>query len=279
MGDVLEFLRQEVLVHLRSRDAIQRGLARHLARHDQARKMRAALVKAEAARQPVILVEARKARLVVLVLKTLPAEALLQLVLRLLLAEGHEVEWMVHLHAEDLLVVQLVDQDVLEREGIQTTLTELAVDIVEQQRVDAQVAAPFLGLAAALGREVRTGDDVLDLVLARELVQRREEGRVLWQILVGDARLEEGDLQILHLFPVDDLGVEIQTEAVDQLLDIAYSLVGVPTGVDVEQQRVQAHFLLGDVGRVGAVQATAQADDAVEFFAFSGAFNFICQLC
>ena len=76
-------------------------------------------------------------------------------------------------------------------------------------------------------------------------------------------RLEEGELQILHLLPVDDLGVQVEAEAVDELLDVVDRLLRVPAGIDVEQQRAQAELLLREVGDVGAVHAAADADEAV----------------
>ena len=86
--DVLEVLRDGLLVVGRLRDALQRLVARHLAGQDQAREVRPALVVAELRRQPVAFVEAREARLVVLVRVLLPAEPVHQLLHRLFLVKG-----------------------------------------------------------------------------------------------------------------------------------------------------------------------------------------------
>ena len=99
--------------------------------------------------------------------------------------------------------------------------------------------------------------------LLREVVHRREERMVLRRVDVRHAGLEERELQVAHLFPVDDLGVQVEPELVDQLLDVVDRDLRVPAGVDVEHQRPQAELLLRDVSQIGAVDAAAHADDAV----------------
>lgn len=98
------------------------------------------------------------------------------------------------------------------------------------------VVHPLDGVPDAFGGVVRPGEDVLDLVLLGELVHHGEEGVVLGSVDVGDPGLEEGELQVPHLLPVDHLGVEIQPQAIDQLLDVVHRLLGVPAGVHVEDQ-------------------------------------------
>ena len=112
-----------------------------------------------------------------------------------------------------------------------------------------RVVVPLERLAHALGRVVGAGQDVLDAVLGREVVEAGEEGVILRRVEVRHLRLEERELQVLHLLPVDDLGVQVEAQAVDQLLDVVDGLLGVPAGVDVEDQRPQAELLLGEVGR------------------------------
>ncbi|MNO83302.1 hypothetical protein D3C76_746050 [compost metagenome] len=84
-------------------------------------------------------------------------------------------------------------------------------------------------------------------------------------------------MQVLHLFPVDHVGIEVQTEAVNQALNVAHRLVSVPACVHVEQQWSQAHDSLGDVGGIRAVKTAAQTDDAVEILAFAMFFDFFCE--
>ena len=103
----------------------------------------------------------------------------------------------------------------------------------------------------------------LNPCFAAKLYSAGEERVILRRVEVRHLRLEERELQVLHLLPVDDLGVQVETEAVDELLDVVDRLLGVPAGVDVEQQRPQAELLLGEVGDVGAVDAAADADEAV----------------
>ena len=125
------------------------------------------------------------------------------------------------------------------------------------------VVVPLERLAHALGRIVGAGQDVLEAVLRGEVVQRGEERVVLRRVEMRHLRLEERELQILHLLPVDHLGVQVEAEAVDELLDVVHRLLRVPAGVDMEDQRPQPELLLGEVGDVGAVDAAADADDAV----------------
>ena len=77
-------------------------------------------------------------------------------------------------------------------------------------------------------------------VLRGEVVQPGEERVILRRIQVRHLRLEERQLQVAHLVPVDDLRVQIEAEPVDQLLDVVDRLLRVPACVDVEEQRPQA---------------------------------------
>ena len=56
--------------------------------------------------------------------------------------------------------------------------------------------------------------------LLGELVHRREERMILRRVDVRHAGLEERELQVAHLLPVDHLGVQVEPELVDQLLDV-----------------------------------------------------------
>lgn len=108
----------------------------------------------------------------VLVLKALPTEPTLQLFFGLFLHIRYQVQRAVNLHAQHLLVPDLVDQNVDQGKIIDGfPITALRPDIAEQLLVDPKIPAPLLGLPAAFSREVRSGDNVLDLVLARELVE------------------------------------------------------------------------------------------------------------
>ena len=103
----------------------------------------------------------------------------------------------------------------------------------------------------------------LNAVLRGEVVQAGEERVILRRVEVRHLRLEERELQVPHLVPVDDLGVQIEAEPVDQLLDVVDRLLRVPARIDVKQQRPQAELLLREIGDVRAVHAAADADDAV----------------
>ena len=84
---------------------------------------------------------------------------------------------------------------------------------------------------------------------AAKLYSAGEEGVILRRVEVRHLRLEERELQVLHLEPVDDLGVQVEAEPVDQLLDVVDGLLRVPAGIDVEQQRPQPELLLREIGR------------------------------
>ncbi|MCY1442072.1 hypothetical protein D9M71_584180 [compost metagenome] len=204
-------------------------------------------------RHPVVFVETGETRLMVLVLEAFPAELLLEGILSVLLDIGHQVQRLDHFHAQDTLVKNLVNEDIGQWEALELTSTEAPVDILEQGLVDTRIAAPLFGFTAAFGRVVGASQHILDPVLPGKLVQAGEECSILRQILVGDLRAQEGRLQILHFFPIDHFGIEMKTKTIHQLLDVAHCLVRVPACIDVEQQGPQAHFLLGDISRVGTV--------------------------
>ena len=114
---------------------------------------------------------------------------------------------------------------------------ELPVDVPQLAQIG-RVIVPLERLAHALGRIIGAGQDVVEAVLGGEVVQAGEERVILRRVEVRDLRLEEGELQVLHLEPVDHLGVEVEMQAFDQPLDVVDRLLGVPAGVDVKDQRV-----------------------------------------
>ena len=145
---------------------------------------------------------------------------------------------------------------------LQRPRAEPPMDVLELPQIG-RVVVPLERLAHAFGRVVRAGQDVLDAVLCREVVQAGEEGVVLRRVQVRDLRLEERELEVLHLAPVYDLGVEVHAEPVHQFLDVVDRLLGVPARVHVKEQRPQPELLLRQVRDVGAVHAAADADQAV----------------
>ena len=80
-------------------------------------------------------------------------------------------------------------------------------------------------------------------VLVREVIQRGEESVVLRDVEVRHTGLEERELEVAHLLPVDDFGVQVQPKLLDQRLDVVDRNVGVPAAVDVEHERTQSEFL------------------------------------
>jgi len=134
---------------------------------------------------------------------------------------------------------------------------------------------PFERVFDALGRVVGTGEDVLDAVLGGEVVHRGEEGVILRCVQMRDSRLEERQLEVFHLLPVDDLGVEVKVKGIDKLLDVVDGFLRVPSGVDVEHEGSEAKLFFCEVSEVGAVDSSADAHDAVEVLANTFIFNLV----
>jgi len=96
------------------------------------------------------------------------------------------------------------------------------------------------------------------------MIKRGDEGMVLRNVDVRHPRLEEGQLKVAHLLPVDDLGIEVKAKLLDHGLDVAYRNVGIPAAIDMKHQRLEVELGDGKVQEIGTVNAPAHADDAVE---------------
>ena len=96
------------------------------------------------------------------------------------------------------------------------------------------------------------------------MIERAEEGVVLRHVLVGDAGPQVGCLQVAHDFPIDDVRVQVVIAVLDDTLDVVDCQFAIPARVHMHDQRAQIIFL-DFQGGVLAVDATAQADDAVVF--------------
>ena len=130
-----------------------------------------------------------------------------------------------------------------------------------------RIVAPALR-QDALGREIGAVDDIADVGLDRVAVERGEEGMVLRDVLIGDVGAQEGELEVLHRLPVDDMGDEVEPELGDDLLDVLDGELGIPAGIDMHDQRAQAPFD-GLGGEVGGIDTTGEADDAIVFLALA----------
>src|SRR5688572_31352010 len=60
--------------------------------------------------------------------------------------------------------------------------------------------------------------------------------------------------------------MQVETAMPDDGLDVGHGQFAVPAGVDVHHERPQSPFVDAD-GKVGAIDATAQAEDAIVFLA------------
>src|SRR6185436_1236733 len=78
----------------------------------------------------------------------------------------------------------------------------------------------------------------------------------------------KGDLQIAELLPVEHVREQIDAELVEHALDVLDRELRVPAVVDVDGEGAQA-VRLDEMGDVGAVDAAADADDAVVLAAAS----------
>ena len=100
--------------------------------------MGAALLIPKATGQPLVFIKAGEARLVVLVLETLPAKQLLQLILNVGLDKWNQVQRVMHLHPQKLLIPDFVNQDIDQGEVIiRFSITMLAPNICKQCCVNA----------------------------------------------------------------------------------------------------------------------------------------------
>jgi len=86
----------------------------------------------------------------------------------------------------------------------------------------------------------------------------------LWDVEMRHTSLKESELEIAHFLPIDYLSVEIETELIDDHLDIVYGDVGIPAAVYMEHQRAKTELRHRQVQEIGAVQSSAHAHDAIE---------------
>ncbi len=151
---------------------------------------------------------------------------------------------------------------------------EAPMDVLELAQVRS-VIVPLDRLAHALSGIVAAIQNVLDAMLCREVVQGGDEGVILRRVEVRYLRLEERELQILHLQPIDDLRMQVETERIHQLFDVVHGLLRIPACIDVEHERAQAEFLLGEVREIRAVYTAADAEDAIVIAAAACALDLL----
>ena len=106
-------------------------------------------MESEAAGQPIVLIKASETRLMVLVLEAQPAKAFLKLILGIFLDKGHQIQWVMNLHAQNLLMVKFIDQNIGQWKRLQRALPKLAMNVTKQPLIDAKIASPLFRFAAA----------------------------------------------------------------------------------------------------------------------------------
>ncbi len=134
------------------------------------------------------------------------------------------------------------------------------------------VVHPFEGIVDALRSEICTRQDILDIMFLRKLVHRGKEGVILWAIDMGHSSFEEGELQVSHLRPVDHFRVQVETQLVDQPFNIIDSSLRVPSCIHMKNKGPQIPFHFCHVSKIGAIDPTAHAHDAVKLLALTPAF-------
>ena len=210
----------------------------------------------------MVLEKAGEDRLAVLAAIVAVADRVLQVLQRLVLAVRQVVQRTDDVHLPDERVIEIVLEEVDDREAAERAGAVLAMDRLQIDGVHG-VVAPGAGQHRFRG-DIAAADDVADIVLDREVVERAEEGVVLGHVLVGDAGAQVGRLQVAHDFPIDDMCVQVVIAVLDDALNVVDGQFAVPARVHVHDQRAQVIFL--DLqGQVRTVDATAQADDAVIF--------------
>ena len=230
------------------------GGAGHLPGQDKARQMGAPLVVSEPLWQPVGLEELGEAGFEMLGAVFLPTHLAGKQGLGGVLVVGDEIQWLDDLHAgQEAIrrhaVVQKQSEHRHDRQGLQRPRAELFVYGANVPVVAGSVL-PGPG-QNAFRRDVVARQDVADLVPCGEAEQLGEDGVVLRRVLVGDAGFQKGDLQVAHLFPINDESEQIQAQFLDQAFDGAHRVGRIPTRVDMDQKRAQSPFLDRQPGQVG----------------------------
>src|SRR5690606_11771902 len=113
----------------------------------------------------------------------LPAEALYKKLNRLLFDIRHIIQRFHDTDTLDVAVVDLVFEDIGQREGRQWARSKLTMNVPELCQIGS-VVVPLKRILDTLRREIRTRKYVLDPVFVGEVVHRREEGVVLWRVNV-----------------------------------------------------------------------------------------------
>ena len=267
-GEIPNFLATYSLLLRRARGVkwwalqdLQRLFAGDLPRADLAGQRGPPVVDVELDGQDVRLHEARDRRLEVLASVVLPPELVLELLHGLRLRVLDVVE---HVHEPDALeelVVGLLD----EAEGRERA--ELAAP---EPPMDRSQEADVLGVVVpragqdALGCVVASHEDEADAVLRRNAVERRGNGDVRGRLDLRHGCPEEGELQVPELLPVEHDALVVDPKRPSHVLDVLGRRVGVPAVVHVHAQRAQTKAL-DHIRGIGAVDATAETDDAVVF--------------
>jgi hypothetical protein len=103
---------------------------------------------------------------------------------------------------------------------------------------------------------------VLNAQLPRHLHDGRRDRVVAWNLGVGRRGLQERELQVSELLPVEYLGVKVEAEALDGLLDVVDRGLAVPPVVEVHRHAAKA-VPLAQQCNVRAVDAAADANHRV----------------
>src|SRR6185369_10936343 len=214
---------RRLLVISRALELFQRLLARHLFGDNQAGVLNATSIKAKLLRQPESLIEPGEPRLKMLLRIWLPTELFHQQLHRFAFNVAHVIERAYHANSLNVREINFVPENVRQRETYQRSRAKLAMDVSHLDDVSERY--PFDWISDAFRRKVGSRQDVLNVVLVSKLVHRGEKRQVLRPVEMRYSGLEKSQLQIPHLFPINNFSKEIQSELVDQLLDVIDGLL------------------------------------------------------
>src|SRR5216683_67289 len=159
-----------------------------------------------------------------------PAEFFLDCFHRLLLVIGEVIEDGNHLDPLDHAVVEKLGQANARKRGTFSG-SEASVNGLDVLQVEVAIAPPKGHDRYA--DHVRSQDDVAYPTLARDAVQGREDCMVSGDLAIRSRGLQERELKILELLPINHVGVQVDVQLLDHILDVCNRQLRVPTIVQM----------------------------------------------
>jgi uncharacterized protein (DUF2164 family) len=76
---------------------------------------------------------------------------------------------------------------------------------------------------------------------------------ILSQIEMWRAGFEKSQLEVSHFWPIDNLDEQFKIQFLDEHLNIIYSNLGIPSAINMENQRAQSIFRRNQMKKIGAI--------------------------